>query len=383
MRSWLFLALLWLVGIDLRLTLLGIPPVLPLIHRDLQLSEAAVGALTAMPVLLLGIAAVGGSLMIAKIGARRATIIGLLLIAAAGAARGIGPNTAMLFGMTFAMGAGIAICQPAAPTLIGAWFPQRIGFATAVYVNGILVGESIAAALAIPVVLPVVHTWELSLAVWSIPVALTPLLFRLFVPREVVAAREPVAWWPNWRDPLTWQLGVMQSGISVLYFGMNAYVPDFFHAVGRPWMSAPAIATLNVLQLPGSFATLFVAQRLAGKRAFFIAVLLAAVPGLALMIWGTDWMALVGIGLIGLTSAVGLSMILALPPMLTEQSNVHRLSAGMFTIGYLTSFGGTLLGGVLWDATHAPPTAFVPVLAGAALVALLGSTLKRRSLQTA
>ena len=34
--------LLWLAGIDLRLTLLAVPPVLPLIHRDLALDETTV-----------------------------------------------------------------------------------------------------------------------------------------------------------------------------------------------------------------------------------------------------------------------------------------------------------------------------------------------------
>ncbi|MBV8602435.1 MAG: MFS transporter, partial [Candidatus Eremiobacteraeota bacterium] len=117
MRYWLHLGLLWLVGIDVRLTLLAVPPVLPLIHRDLALNEKAVGALTAMPVLLLGVAAIGGSLLIARIGARRAVCVGLLLVAFAGALRGVGPHLSILFLMTFVMGLGIAICQPAAPTL--------------------------------------------------------------------------------------------------------------------------------------------------------------------------------------------------------------------------------------------------------------------------
>src|SRR5579875_3005201 len=82
------LALLWLAGADLRLTMLAVPPVLPLIHRDLALSEKAIGALSGLPVLLLGLAAVPGSLLIARLGPRRAAIAALLLIAAASAARG-------------------------------------------------------------------------------------------------------------------------------------------------------------------------------------------------------------------------------------------------------------------------------------------------------
>jgi CP family cyanate transporter-like MFS transporter len=126
------LTLLWLAGIDLRLTILAVPPVLPLIHRDLALDEKAVAALTGLPVLLFGLIAVPGSLMIARLGARRATIAGLLLVAVASALRGVGPSAPMLFVMTFVMGAGVAIMQPALPALVSAWFATRPALATAV-----------------------------------------------------------------------------------------------------------------------------------------------------------------------------------------------------------------------------------------------------------
>src|SRR5579875_696563 len=93
------LALLWLAGADLRLTMLS-----------------------GLPVLLLGLAAVPGSLLIARLGPRRAAIAALLLIAAASAARGIGPSAPLLFTMTVLMGAGVALLQPALPSLVGAWF---------------------------------------------------------------------------------------------------------------------------------------------------------------------------------------------------------------------------------------------------------------------
>lgn len=378
MRYWFQLALLWLVGCDLRFTLLAVPPVLPQIHHDLALDEKAVGALTAMPVLLLSVAAIGGSILIARLGARRATIVGLSIVAIAGAVRGIGPSAAMLFTMTFVMGAGVAICQPAAPTLVGQWFPQRIGLATAVYVNGILAGEAIPAD-SVPLIMPHIgESWEWNLALWSIPVLLTVAVF-LFGVTDTPAAADaaPAAWWPDWHKLLTWRLGVLQAGISVLYFGLNAYIPDFFHALARPWLAPIAIGALNTAQLPGSFATLFVAQKLAGKPRFFFVILLAALPALAMLIVGSDWVAIAGVSILGLTSAVGLTMILALPPMLAPQDDVHRLSAGMFTIAYLGSFLLTLLGGALWDATHVPWTSFIPVAVGATLVALAGGTLKR------
>src|SRR5947209_7172914 len=76
-RVWVHLILLWLAGNSLRLTVLAVPPLLPAIHRDLRLSEAAIGVLVGLPVLLLSIGAVFGSLLVARLGARRALIAGL------------------------------------------------------------------------------------------------------------------------------------------------------------------------------------------------------------------------------------------------------------------------------------------------------------------
>src|SRR5438552_6899063 len=115
--------MLWLGGIDLRLTMLAVPPLIPLIHRELHLDEKAVGALVSGPVLLLAIAAVPGSLLIAKLGIRGALVTGLGAIALFGALRGFGPSAPVLFSATFLMGVGVAVTQPAFPALVREWFP--------------------------------------------------------------------------------------------------------------------------------------------------------------------------------------------------------------------------------------------------------------------
>ncbi|HVH80828.1 MAG TPA: MFS transporter, partial [Stellaceae bacterium] len=168
--------MLWLTGVQLRLTILAVPPVLPLIHRDLALSEKAIGALSALPVLLFGLAAMPGSLSVARLGARRACVLGLAIVAAASAARGIGPSAPILYGMTFIMSAGVAMMQPALPALVSDWFPDRSGFATAVYANGLLIAEAVPPALTIPLVLPWVGgSWEWNFVIWSVPAAATLL----------------------------------------------------------------------------------------------------------------------------------------------------------------------------------------------------------------
>ena len=86
-KDWVRLLLLWLGGIDLRLTLLAVPPLIPLIHRELHLDEKSVGALVSLPVLLFATAAVPGSLLIARLGVRGALLAGLGFVAVFGGTR--------------------------------------------------------------------------------------------------------------------------------------------------------------------------------------------------------------------------------------------------------------------------------------------------------
>src|SRR4029079_16858337 len=98
------------------------------------------------------IAAVPGSLLIARLGVRAALAIGLGVTAIGGALRGYLPDVAWLYAMTIAMGAGVAIMQVTLPTAVRSWLPDRIGFATAVYTNGFLLGEILPVALTLPLV---------------------------------------------------------------------------------------------------------------------------------------------------------------------------------------------------------------------------------------
>ena len=71
-----------------------------------------------------------------------------------------------------------------------------------------------------------------------------------------------------------------------------------------------------------------------------------------------------------------LILTLALPPQLVPQSEVHRLSAGMFAIGYTLSCLVPPLGGALWDLTGTPAAAFAASIASEA--AVLGAALSLR-----
>jgi MFS transporter, CP family, cyanate transporter len=382
-RDWPRLALLWLAGIDLRLTILALPPVLPLIHRDLDLSEKLVGALTGLPVLLFAIIALPGSLLIARIGARRALLAGLLLTALGSAGRGLGPSTPMLFAMTFVMGAGISIMQPALPSLVSDWFQAKPGLATGVYANGLLVGEILAAGLTLPLILPLVGgSWPASFALWAVPVLATAVVIARTTPnqrpRSGGAGR---LWWPDWRDAQTWQVGLILGGGSSIYFGANAFIPDYLHATGADNLIGACLTSLNAGQLPASFLVMGFPERITGKKAPLVALGLVSLGALGMILLPIPWVRISGAGILGFAAAFGLILTLALPPVLAPAADVHRLSAGMFAIGYLTAFLVPLLGGVAWDATGVPATAFLPLVVGAAMVLGVAARLRPHRLR--
>jgi MFS transporter, CP family, cyanate transporter len=363
--SYLRFAVLWLAGADLRLTVLAVPPVLPLIHHQFGLSERAVGALSGLPVLLFGLAAIPGSLLITRLGAWRTATVGLLVIAAGSAARGIGPSAPMLFAMTFVMAAGVAVMQPALPVLVAEWFVRRIGFATAVYANGLLIGEALPAALTIPWVLPLVDgSWPASFVVWAVPVAGTALLMALCSKRErpitfsEAGATPSARWWPDWRRPETWQLGVMLGGTGGLYFAANALIPDYLHAIGQPRLVTAALSALNLGQLPASVLLLLAARQLGCSKTALAAVQIVNLLGTLALLTRSPWLSVLGAGIIGFGCAFSLIVTLAMPPQVAAAADVPRLSAGMFAIGYSFSCLVPAIGGVVWDAAGVPAIGF-------------------------
>src|SRR5690349_11981474 len=114
----LSLSLLWLGGVGLRLTILAPPPVISFIHADFHMTETEVGILSGLPTALFALAAVPGSLLIARVGALRALIIGLLATAVGSALRGAAPNVLLLYAATIVTGLGVAVMQPSLPPLV-------------------------------------------------------------------------------------------------------------------------------------------------------------------------------------------------------------------------------------------------------------------------
>src|SRR5713101_6674662 len=357
--------LLWLLGVALRLTVLAVPPLIPVIQADLMLSGTEVGLLAGLPVILFAVAALPGSILIARFGALQTLLFGLLLTAAGGGLRGLAATAAALYAATIAMAAGVAVMQPAMAAIVREWMPLRIGFGTALYTFGLIVGEIVPVALTIPLVLPLVHgSWRLGLAAWSLPVLAIAILTAVLAPRSRRCGGALVAagkWWPDWRDPLVWRLGLIFASVNSVYFGTNAFLPALLSGAGHSDLISGALTALNFGQLPASALMVVAAHRIERRVWPYVAVgclILLALSGVVSSAgpWTPFWA-----GALGLCFGIALPLGLALPPLLVAPSDLARTSAAMFTISYALAMAISVAGGAMWDFTGHPAFAFLPI----------------------
>ena len=370
------LCLLWLTGAAMRITVMAVPPVIPRIHDDLHMTETQVGLLIGLPLLTWALAAIPGSLLITRLGARHTLTIGLMVTALAAAGRGAALDVWLLYLATLLMGFGIAIMQPAVPTLVREWLPRRIGLATAVSTNGMLIGVAAGPTLTIPLVLPLLaQSWRLDLVLWAAPVLVTAALLPMLGPRGHRVARvAPVSaarWWPDWKNPLIWLLGFTFGSNNALFYGANAFLLDYLASLGRADLTGAALGWMSGAQLIASTLLLATAehlQRRAWPYLVFGMTTLAGVVGIAA---GSGVWIVIAATLLGFSLAITFVVTLALPPVLSPAGDVHRMSAGMFTVSYGCAVIIPIVCGALWDLTGRPWAAFIPLgLCAVALTAL-------------
>jgi CP family cyanate transporter-like MFS transporter len=376
------LCILWLAGVAMRMTILTMPPVIPLVHDELHMSETQVGLLIGLPLAIFAIAAVPGSLLIARMGTNLAVILGMVITALAGGARAAAIDVSTLYAATIATGFGVAIMQPGLPTLVREWMPARIAIGTVAYTSGMLMGATFAPVLTIPLILPLVDgSWRLDLIVWSIPALLIAPVFFALSPRTHAGKAQTTIggrWWPDWKSPLIWLLGLTFGSNNSSYFATNAFLGDYLASQGKPELLGSALGFLNgsqILALVLLFATAHRLQRRAWPYLLFGPMLLTAF--LAMIFIPTGLGIIVSAAVVGFTTAVTLTATLALPPLLSAPGDVPRVAAGMFTISYTCAVLVPTISGALWDLTGRPWTAFVPLCIGAVTLTVLGVVLAR------
>jgi len=374
--------LLWTCGLCLRLTVLAVPPVISMIQRDLHLSGTEIGLLSGIPVVVFAIVATPGSIMIARIGVRGALLCGLLIAAAGTLVRSGAADAWQLYLTSVLMSAGIAMMQPAMAAAVREWMPERTGFGTAVYSNGLIMGEIIPVATMLPLVMPLVDgNWRSALAVWTVPLVVMAAAVAIFAPKSVtnVVTTPAAGRLPRLNSAINWRIGLTLGSIMSAYFCLNGFMPARLNEIGHQDLVSAVLTALNIGQLPASFLLLLVADRLQGKRwPYLVLGALASSCVVAIMMsagaWTVFWAALAGFSL-----GSGLVLGLALAPLLCDNANdVALTSAAALAIGYGFAMLISFLSGVVWDLAGHASAALIPILIGSLPIFIATPTFARR-----
>ena len=338
-----------LLAINFRSVVASLPPLLPDIRRDLELSAAAAGLLTTLPVLCFGALAPLAPALTRRRPIETVLVVGALLTAAGAALRGVG-GIAALFAGALVAGGAVAVAQVAVPGFIRAAHAQATGRLMGAFSMALPIGATVGALAAVPLAQAANDSWRFSLAFWALPA----LLAAAVCTRLGRSQPQPVASHgtrrPLWRR--AWPVVAFFGLQSMAFYAGLAWFPEILQADGWSAGAAGALQALaNLVSAAPAFAVPLLAARGVPPRRLLVAVVVLAGGGVAgLLAWpdaAPVWMLAVGLGQGGL---LGLGLML---PTLraTDAEDVTRLTAATFTGGYLIASVGPSLCGLGHDAT--------------------------------
>ena len=364
LRRAAILLLLWVAGVYMRAPILIAAPLGERIQNALSFDQTALGALTTLPVFMLGLGALPAAWLIGRYGARNTLVAALLLTGVASALRGFAPDITVLLGLTPAMGLGIAAMQPALPALVGRWCPSFVALGAAIYINGMMLGEFVGAGLTLPLLLPAVDgDWRAALLWFSLPaIVFCPLLLvpRLYGPRAKPRSRGL----PAFNDSTLWRFGLLLGATAATFFGMNAYMGALLERKGIGDELASMLFVFNLTQLVTSLVMVIAVRRVLRLPRLLAITCVAHVAALAVFL-ASNHLALLypAAVLLSLTAALQLIVLTALPPLLRDAEAAGQLAAGMLAVGYVLGFAAPIAAGTAADIWRSPYAVVIVFLA--------------------
>jgi CP family cyanate transporter-like MFS transporter len=364
---------LFLVSVGLRPQLVGVGPLLPEIQADLAIGHAVAGLLGTIPVLCMGVFALAGPWFGRMLGAERAIAAGVAATFAFGLLRAAAPEATSVLLLTLGVGVGIAVVGPLMPAFVGDRSPGRAPLLTGVYAGGIVVGSTLAAALAIPLAGPTLD-WRLSLAAFALAAGGALVAWLVLEPRSRTRAVAPTLGPPPrlpWTSRRAWALAALFGAQSALYYAAGSWLPSIY--VERGWSEVDAgflLALLNGIGLLATFGAPLLAERWGSRREHLFLSAVAALIGLVGIAAGPD-LAVVSVAILGIGLGAVFPFVLTLPVDFgTRPGDVGGLAAIMLFGGYvLSSVAPSLLGLIRQTTGSFDSSVWLLVAAAVALVA--------------
>ncbi|WP_407344234.1 MFS transporter [Pengzhenrongella phosphoraccumulans] len=369
---WIALLGIVLVGLNLRIVVGAVSPILAAVRVDVALTDQQVGILGTIPVASFAVFGSLAPLLARRFGLERTLMAAMALSALGEIVRSTTSTSAGFLGWTVIVLAGMGMGNVLLPPIVKRYFPDRIGAVTAAYSMAMAVSTTIPALLAVP--LAQRFGWRLTLASWSVIAVVAVVPWALVIARSVALRAERAARRRRSRvdlgqglagtdvpdgdrgrvarTALAWSLAVLFGINSLNSYAIFAWLPLILSDAGLTAVEGGrGLALFAILALPGSFLVPPLAARMrnplpliyAFAACFVVAYLgLILSPGRGTYLW---------IVFLGIAPSVFPLVITLLNTRTRTSQGAVALSGFVQGIGYTLAALGPLVVGILYGAT--------------------------------
>jgi len=379
--TFLLVAAIFLISMNLRPAITGVGPVLEFIRADTGLSAVLAGVLTSIPLAAFAFMSPWAASIGGKLGMERAIFIALIVLAAGVLLRSA-PSLVALYAGSILLAAAIAVGNVLVPGLIKRDFPDKVGLMTSVYATTLATFASISSGISVPLAQTLPGGWKGALAVWCIPAIVTALILL----PQLKNATKPIAQ-PGektvqsvWRSKLGWNVTLFMGLQSMSFYTVLSWLSSILQDQGYSPVTAGWItAMFPALGIPVGFIFPTMMSRFKDQRAMSVFWSLFMLTGYLGMIFLPQftvfWVVISGI-------ALGFCFPLALAFFALRASDMKQAAAlsGMAqSVGYGIAAMGPVLFGALHDWTHGWTAALWMIAACAVLQAIVGWSAGRKA----
>lgn len=365
----LFAVIAFLIGLNLRPMLAIIGPLFPVLQLQAGLSAMTFSLLTTLPVAMMGLAALSGPWLIARIGPVKGIAAGLLCLTVSCLWRGVTLTPSQLLLTALAGGAGIGVIQALMPALIRQRFAEAAATLMALFSTGIMAGAALTAAGADPL-----FSWlglQPALALSGGLTLVTLLIWLTLVRRspQVSVASDAAT------------LPVRRTLLLMLFFGIGtgaytlvlAWLPPFYIQLG--WSarhSGYLLAALTLTEVVAGFIVSATLHRFPDRRPLLLGVLALLLLGLLSLVFYPGTMPILSSLLLG----TGIGALFPLSLIVTLDHARSAREAGILLSrvqggGYLIAALMPLLAGWVRDSGTSMTQAWLIMSAGVVLLMVI------------
>ena len=360
-KDGLWLAVIVVIGINLRPLLTSISPLMATIRAATGLSFSGASLLTSLPVVAMGFGAFGAGLLTRVVGETRGVALGLLAIAAACSARLAASSGAALLMTALVAGTGVAVIQALLPGVMKQRFHARVPLAMGLFSASIMGGGGLGASLS-PYVAKAFDSWHAGLAMWAVPAALACACW-LALQRAASSSRDAAthvgghgSQAPHvamWRKRRAWALGLHFGLVNGGYTTLVAWLPAYYQQRGASVAhSGSLLAAMTVFQAASALLLPLAAASFRDRRPWLVAGLSAQFIGIVgLLAWpDAAPLASVAIAGAGLGGTFSLTLVTSL-----DHADDHRIAGRLVAfvqgVGFIIAAISPIVAGRLRDLT--------------------------------